>query len=146
MRISDWSSDVCSSDLTATGPFFRAADVVAFPSRHEPFGTVSLEAWAYGKPLVTTDVDGPAELVRPDEDALVVPKDDVAALAQALRRAIEDRDLAARLSPPAPSGIQPASPATSPFATIWRGSIGSGDARKNLVVGQSGSVRVGLGG
>src|SRR3546814_8859485 len=97
MRISDWSSDVCSSDLTATGPFFRAADVVAFPSRHKPLGTVSLEAWAYGKPLVTTDVDGPAELVRPDEDALVVPKDDVAALAQALRRAIEDRDLAARL-------------------------------------------------
>src|SRR3546814_16753654 len=97
MRISDWSSDVCSSDLTATGPFFRAADVVAFPSRHEPFGTVSLEAWAYGKPLVTTDVDGPAELVRPDEDALVVTKDDVAALAKALRRAIEDSDLPATL-------------------------------------------------
>lgn len=82
---------------TATGPFFRAADVVAFPSRHEPFGTVSLEAWAYGKPLVTTDVDGPAELVQPERDALMVPKDDAEALAAALRRAIEDRGLAARL-------------------------------------------------
>lgn len=81
----------------ATGPFFRAADVVAFPSRHEPFGTVSLEAWAYGKPLVTTDVDGPAELVRPEQDALMVPRDDVDALAGALRRAIEDKALAARL-------------------------------------------------
>lgn len=81
----------------ATGPLFRAADVVAFPSRHEPFGTVSLEAWAYAKPLVTTDVDGPAELVRPGEDALVVPKDDAAALASALHRVLGDRDLAARL-------------------------------------------------
>ena len=80
-----------------TGAFFRAADVVAFPSRHEPFGTVSLEAWAYGKPLVTTDVDGPAELVRPDEDALMVPRDSVDYLAAGLRRVIEDRGLAARL-------------------------------------------------
>ena len=82
---------------TGTGAFFRAADVVAFPSRHEPFGTVSLEAWAYGKPLVTTDVDGPAELVRPERDAVMVRRDDVEALANGLRRVIEDRDLAARL-------------------------------------------------
>ncbi|MEQ8815596.1 MAG: glycosyltransferase [Thalassobaculum sp.] len=81
----------------ATGPFFRAADVVAFPSRHEPFGTVSLEAWAYGKPLVTTDVDGPAELVRPEQDAVMVPRDDVEALAGGLRRVIEDKALATRL-------------------------------------------------
>jgi len=81
----------------STGPFFRAADVVAFPSRHEPFGTVSLEAWAYGKPLVTTDVDGPAELVRPEEDAVMVPRDDVDALAAGLRRVVEDKAFAARL-------------------------------------------------
>lgn len=80
-----------------TGPFFRACDVVAFPSRHEPFGTVSLEAWAYGKPLVTTDVDGPAELVRPEQDAVMVPRDDVRALADGLRRVIGDSALAARL-------------------------------------------------
>lgn len=81
----------------ATGPFFRAADVVAFPSRHEPFGTVSLEAWAYGKPLVASDADGPAELVRPERDAVVVPRDDVAALARGLGRVIGDKELAAGL-------------------------------------------------
>jgi glycosyltransferase involved in cell wall biosynthesis len=81
----------------ATAPFFRAADVVAFPSRHEPFGTVSLEAWAYGKPLVCSDADGPAELVRPEQDALVVPRNDVDALAHDLWRVIEDKALAARL-------------------------------------------------
>ena len=81
-----------------TAPFYRADDVVAFPSRHEPFGTVSLEAWAYGKPLVCSDADGPAELVRPEQDAVLVPRDDVDALVAGLRRVIEDKALAARLA------------------------------------------------
>ncbi|NQW09180.1 MAG: glycosyltransferase [Alphaproteobacteria bacterium] len=80
-----------------TGAYFRSCDVVAFPSRHEPFGTVTLEAWAYGKPLVVSDADGPAEFVTPEVDALMVPRDAIEPLAEALRRAIEDKDLAARL-------------------------------------------------
>ena len=71
--------------------------MVAFPSRHEPFGTVTLEAWAYGKPLVVTDAQGPLETVRPEEDAVLVPKDNVDALADGLRRALEEPGLAARL-------------------------------------------------
>lgn len=82
---------------TGTGAFFRAADVVVLPSRFEPFGTVNIEAWAYGRPLVTTDTDGSAELVRPSEDALVVPRDDVDALRDALFRVVSDRSLADRL-------------------------------------------------
>ncbi|GHS92297.1 glycosyl transferase family 1 [Planctomycetales bacterium] len=41
----------------------RAVDVVAVPSRNEPFGIVILEAWAAGKPVVTTTVGGPREFV-----------------------------------------------------------------------------------
>ena len=80
-----------------TGAFFRSCDIVAFPSRHEPFGTVTLEAWAYGKPLVTTDADGPAEFVRDGEDGLVVPKGEAAPLRDALRRVMEEPGLADRL-------------------------------------------------
>ncbi|MEQ8394798.1 glycosyltransferase [Thalassobaculum sp.] len=80
-----------------TGAFFRSCDIVAFPSRHEPFGTVTLEAWAYGKPLVTTDADGPAEFVRDGEDGLIVPKGEAAPLREALRRVIEEPGLADRL-------------------------------------------------
>jgi glycosyltransferase involved in cell wall biosynthesis len=74
-----------------------ACDVVAFPSRYEPFGTVVVEAWAAGKPLVTADAAGPAATVAHEENALLVPKDDAPALAAALRRVIEDADLAAQL-------------------------------------------------
>jgi glycosyltransferase involved in cell wall biosynthesis len=80
------------------GALYRAADIAVVPSRHEPFGTVNLEAWAYARPLVTTDAPGPAGLVRPETDALMVPREDAAALADALRRVLAEPQLAARLA------------------------------------------------
>lgn len=41
----------------------RAVDVVAVPSRNEPFGIVVLEAWAAGKPVVATTAGGPRDFV-----------------------------------------------------------------------------------
>lgn len=41
----------------------RACDIVAVPSRNEPFGIVALEAWAAGKPVVCTTAGGPREFV-----------------------------------------------------------------------------------
>ena len=74
-----------------------AADVCVLPSRYEPFGTVILEAWAAGVPLVAARSAGPAATVADGETGLLVPIDDAAALADALRRAAEDEPLRARL-------------------------------------------------
>lgn len=41
----------------------RAIDILALPSRNEPFGIVALEAWAAGKPVVATTAGGPREFV-----------------------------------------------------------------------------------
>jgi glycosyltransferase involved in cell wall biosynthesis len=82
---------------TDRGALLAACDVVAFPSRYEPFGQVTIEAWAANKPLVTADAAGPAATVTNEVDALLVPKDNPAALRDALRRVIEDADLAKRL-------------------------------------------------
>jgi glycosyltransferase involved in cell wall biosynthesis len=42
---------------------FKACDIVAVPSRNEPFGIVILEGWAANKPVVSTKRGGPAEFV-----------------------------------------------------------------------------------
>jgi glycosyltransferase involved in cell wall biosynthesis len=42
---------------------FKACDIVAVPSRNEPFGIVILEGWSAFKPVVSTKRGGPAEFV-----------------------------------------------------------------------------------
>ncbi len=79
------------------GALLAACDFVAFPSRYEPFGTVTVDAWAASRPLVAADAVGPAAYVENGVSGLIVPKNDDEALAQAMRKVIEDQDLAASL-------------------------------------------------
>lgn len=79
------------------GALLEACDVVAFPSRYEPFGTVTVDAWAASRPLVAADAVGPAAYVKNEINGLLIPKNDVDALATALSRVITDKDLAARI-------------------------------------------------
>ena len=74
-----------------------AADVVVMPSHWEGLPLSALEALASGTPLVATDVRGLRELVTDGENALLVPEEPEA-LAAALRRVLDDGELAARLS------------------------------------------------
>ncbi|MFN0090390.1 MAG: glycosyltransferase family 4 protein [Acidimicrobiales bacterium] len=76
----------------------RGADVFCAPSLGgESFGVVLLEAMAAGAAVVASDLPGYANVVRRDEDALLVPPGAPGALAGALRIALYDRDRAARL-------------------------------------------------
>jgi L-malate glycosyltransferase len=50
-----------------------ATDVLLMPSWREAFGRVAIEAMAMGAPVVATDVGGPAEIVRPGVDGLLLP-------------------------------------------------------------------------
>jgi glycosyltransferase involved in cell wall biosynthesis len=50
----------------------RAVDIVAVPSRNEPFGIVALEAWAAGKPVVATLAGGPREFIQHDVNGFLV--------------------------------------------------------------------------
>jgi len=84
-----WGDDVTRAAL------LRGATVVAYPSRYEGFGFPVLEAMSVGVPVVASAVGGVPEVA--GDAALLVPADDVAALADALRTAIEDDAERARL-------------------------------------------------
>ena len=72
------------------------ADVAVLPSHYEPFGIVALEAAAAGAPLVTSDVGGLGEAVIDGVTGLSFPPRNLAALAAAVRAALDDPDGAQR--------------------------------------------------
>lgn len=47
---------------------FQSAAVVLLPSLSETFGLVILEAWAAGRPVLSSRTSGAVELIRPDEN------------------------------------------------------------------------------
>ena len=70
---------------------------VIFPPFNEDYGFVTVEAFMCGKPVITcTDSGGPAELVRDGENGYVTAPT-AEAMALAMRRLIDDRNLAIRM-------------------------------------------------
>jgi glycosyltransferase involved in cell wall biosynthesis len=66
------------------------ADVVVAPSTlaPEPFGRVSVEAQAMGKPVIVTDIGGLGETLMPAATGWLVPPDDVDELTRAVQLAL----------------------------------------------------------
>ena len=89
VRFLGWRQDVEA--------LFAAADIFVCPSRYEPLGNVVIEAWAQGVPVVAADSLGPGTLIRQGETGILVPINDVNALAKALKRMISDDGLRHRL-------------------------------------------------
>jgi glycosyltransferase involved in cell wall biosynthesis len=75
------------------------ADVLVHCSRSpEPFGQVVVQGMWARCAVVASSPGGPAEVITDDEDGLLVPCGDVAALAGALRRLRDETGLASRLA------------------------------------------------
>jgi glycosyltransferase involved in cell wall biosynthesis len=73
------------------------ADVFVLPSYREGLPRSLIEAAACGLPLVATDVPGCREVITDGRDGLLVPPRDATALADAIRKLVEDPELASRL-------------------------------------------------
>jgi glycosyltransferase involved in cell wall biosynthesis len=72
------------------------AHVSILPSRREGLPKSLLEAAACARPLIATDVPGCREIARNGVNALLVPPDDPAALANAIETLMKDRELRLR--------------------------------------------------
>jgi hypothetical protein len=78
---------------TDRSALLRAADICVLPSRYESFGTVILEAWAAGTPLVACAAKGPAAHIVDGINGLLAPIDEPSALRDAITRLISDEAL-----------------------------------------------------
>ncbi|NNF57899.1 MAG: glycosyltransferase [Rhodothermaceae bacterium] len=81
----------------AVGRYFGAADVVVQPYVSATQSGVAQIAFHFGRPVITTDVGGLAEIVPDGEAGLVVPPEEPKALAAAIVRFFEE-DLEATLA------------------------------------------------
>ncbi|MDX1421312.1 MAG: glycosyltransferase, partial [Rubricoccaceae bacterium] len=81
---------------TAVAPYFGAADVVVQPYVSATQSGVAQIAFHFGRPVITTDVGGLAEVVPHEKAGLVVPPETPEALADAVVRFFEE-EMASRL-------------------------------------------------
>ncbi|HET9648803.1 MAG TPA: glycosyltransferase family 4 protein [Microlunatus sp.] len=79
-------------------PVLARADIAVAPSLREPFGNAVVEAQLSRRPVVATAALGHTESIADGRTGLLVPAEDVPAMAQAIARLVDDPELARRLA------------------------------------------------
>jgi glycosyltransferase involved in cell wall biosynthesis len=82
-----------------------ACDVAVLPSRREGLGVAALEAMGARRPVLASNVGGLGDAVVDERTGLLVPPEDVPALARALVRLEEDPELRRRLGDAGPDRV-----------------------------------------
>ncbi len=79
-------------------PLIKKATALVLSSRYEGLPSVIIEALALGKPVVATACGGPVEILSDGREGILVPPEDVDALANGMSRILSDRHLREKLS------------------------------------------------
>lgn len=92
LKISDFVEFLGHVDYEHVPENLQSLDIYCAPSRwdSESFGVAIIEASACALPVIVSDVGGLPEVVDNGETGLVISRDDVAGLADAIKRLIKD--------------------------------------------------------
>lgn len=80
------------------GNYLAAFDAFIYPSRHEGLGSILLDAFEFGLPVIATDVGGIPEVVKPGVNGFLCAVNDLDAQVQAVRNLYEDAGLRERFA------------------------------------------------
>jgi len=84
----------------------RGSDVLVLPSRTEGLPTVILEAMAVGTPVIASAVGGIPEIIETNREGVLVPRNDVKSLTNAIKSVMKDRKKRAYLAKNAKEKLQ----------------------------------------
>lgn len=90
VRFLGWRTDVTT--------LMKSGDMFVCPSRHEGLGSIVMESWAHGCPIVATNSQGPGEVIETGVAGIVTPLDEVAPLRDAINTLLADPALRQRLA------------------------------------------------
>jgi glycosyltransferase involved in cell wall biosynthesis len=90
-----WTESLSQVEVSAE---LDASTFLLLPSRSEGMGRVIVEAFCRARPVVASRIGGIPDLVEDGRNGLLVEPGDVPALADAMIRLFEERDLAERLA------------------------------------------------
>ncbi len=79
-------------------PWYRAAWVLILASESESFGRVLVEAMGSGTPVIATRVGGIPEIVRNDQEGLLISPGSSEQLANAIKRLLKEENIRMRLA------------------------------------------------
>lgn len=78
--------------------YYAAADSFVLPSYREGFPNTVLEAGAMGLPCIVTDINGSREIIKEDENGVIIPPRDSEALFEAMLRMVRDKTARTRMA------------------------------------------------
>lgn len=78
--------------------FFNQIDIFCMTSTTEAFGMALVDAFSYGKIVITTNAQGPKQIVTDNHDAIIVIKNNETQISEAIRKVSKDIDLSKKLS------------------------------------------------
>ena len=78
--------------------FLNLADVFVLPSLSEGLGIAIIEAMACGIPVIGTNVDGIPDIIKDNDNGVLVPPGDAEALAGAIDKLLQDEELRGKLA------------------------------------------------
>jgi len=78
--------------------YYKSADICVFPSRHEGFGVVMLEAMSSGIPIIASDIGVFREIASNGENGMLFRSEDADSLSKAILVLYRDSNLRRKLS------------------------------------------------
>jgi glycosyltransferase involved in cell wall biosynthesis len=73
--------------------FYNTIDIFCQPSHFEPFGLTIIEAMAYAKPVISTDCDGPSEIIIDNKNGFLVKKKNPQEIAEVIIKLINNSEI-----------------------------------------------------